>query len=75
MCAAQFLFSWFRLYTRFNFKFINFFSFSGASDPGSLCRDRKLEKLAESEFVCTFGSTDGGKFQAEVSLQHPEQGE
>lgn len=25
MCAAQFLFSWFRLYTRFNFKHINFF--------------------------------------------------
>uniref|UniRef100_H3CQ99 Uncharacterized protein n=1 Tax=Tetraodon nigroviridis TaxID=99883 RepID=H3CQ99_TETNG len=46
---------------------------AGASDPNGLSRDRGPKNLPEPEF-CSFGGGDGGVFQAEVSLQHSEQG-
>lgn len=41
--------------------------FSGAEDPDCFRRDWGLKKLSEPEFLCTFGGSDGGMFQAEVS--------
>lgn len=49
--------------------------FPGAGDPDSLCWGREFEEPTEPERICTSGGAAGGKQQAEVSPEHPEEGQ